>query len=61
MDPALFEQTVRVAIEGGVITAEPADGAYRTDLAEAALADIEGDTTGEGFTKIEVELVAGGE
>jgi len=61
MDPALFDQTVRVAIEGGVITAEPADGAYRTDLAEAALAGIEGDTTGEGFAKIEVELVAGGE
>jgi NitT/TauT family transport system substrate-binding protein len=61
MDPALFDQTVRVAIEGGVITGEPADGSYRTDLAEAALEGIDEDTTGEGFAKIEVELVAGGE
>lgn len=61
MDPALFEQTVQVAIEGGVISAAPADGSYRTDLAEAALVGIEGDTTGTGFTKIEVELTPGGE
>lgn len=61
MDAALFEQTVNVAMEGGVITAAPADGAYRTDLAEAALAGIEGDTTGENYTKIEVELAPGGE
>ena len=35
--------------------------AYRTDLADAARAMIEGDLTGEGFTKGTVEVTEGGE
>ena len=66
MDEDLWAQTVEVAIEGEVISEEPADGAYRTDLAEAALeelsADMEDlDTTGEDWEPVEVELTEGGE
>jgi NitT/TauT family transport system substrate-binding protein len=62
MDTALWEQTVRVAMEGAVLTAEPAAEAYRTDLAEQALEGLSDlDTTGADFAKIEVEVTAGGE
>lgn len=66
MDPELWTQTVAVALEGEVITEEPADTAYRTDLAQAAL-DALGeeypdlDLTGEEYEPIEVELREGGE
>lgn len=62
MDTALWEQTVRVAMEGQVLTAEPAAEAYRTDLAEQALEGLSDlDTNGADFEKIEVEVTAGGE
>ncbi|MCA9997847.1 MAG: hypothetical protein KDE56_18940, partial [Anaerolineales bacterium] len=61
MDQALYDQTVNVAIEGGVLSAAPDAGAFRTDLAAAALEGIDGDTTGAGFSKISVELNPGGE
>jgi NitT/TauT family transport system substrate-binding protein len=61
MDEDLYAQTVRVAIEGEVLTAEPDAAALRTDLAAQALEGIEGDTTGESFTPVTVELAAGGE
>ena len=38
--PALWDQTVAVAIEADIIPEAPPDDAYRTDLAEAALDDI---------------------
>ncbi len=61
MDPALYQQTVDVSLEGAVLTAAPDSGAYRTDLAAQALAGVEGDTTGAGFTPITVELNEGGD
>lgn len=66
MDPELWAQTVSVALEGEVITEEPAEGAYRTDLAQAALDALaeeypDLDLTGEEYEPIEVELVEGGE
>jgi NitT/TauT family transport system substrate-binding protein len=66
MDEDLWAQTVAVALEGEVITEEPAEGAYRTDIAEAALAmiaeiDPELDVTGETWERVEVELLPGGE
>lgn len=61
MDESLYAQTVQVAKEGGVIAQDPAAEAYRTDLATAALEGIEGDTKGENFTKITVEVTPGGE
>ncbi|HEX9635812.1 MAG TPA: ABC transporter substrate-binding protein [Candidatus Limnocylindria bacterium] len=61
MDPALWQQTVDISVESEIIAAAPADDAYRTDLAEAALAGIEDEATGEGFTKATVEVTPGGE
>jgi len=66
MDEDLWEQTVAVAIEGEVITEEPGEGAYRTDLAQEALDSLamdmeEMDTTGEEWEPVEVELREGGE
>lgn len=66
MNPELWEQTVAVALEGEVITEEPAEGAYRTDLAMAALELLaeeypDLDLTGEEYEPVEVELLEGGE
>lgn len=62
MDQYLWEQTVAVALDGQVITAEPSDGAYRTDLAQAALDSLAGeDVTGENWEPIAVEVTPGGE
>jgi len=61
MDPARWQQTVRVSLEAGIIAAEPPEGAYRTDLATAALAGITEDTLGADFQKGVVEIRAGGD
>ena len=61
MDAAQWEQTVNVSIDGGVIPEAPSEDAYRSDLAEAALALLEGDTTGESWEPVTVELREGGE
>jgi NitT/TauT family transport system substrate-binding protein len=61
MDPDLYDQTVRVAIEGKVLTREPSSGAYRTDLAQRALEGISGDVNGNNFRPIAVQLNPGGE
>jgi hypothetical protein len=47
-----------------VIATAPPDGAYRTDLAAAAVASLDEDgldTTGAGYTPVEVHLNPGGE
>lgn len=61
MDQALWDQTVAVSVESGIIPEAPSDGAFRTDLALQALEMVEGDTTGAGYQPIVVELVEGGE
>jgi NitT/TauT family transport system substrate-binding protein len=61
MDADLWQQTVDISLESGIIAEQPSDDAFRTDLAEAALAGIEDDTTGEDFEKGEVEVTPGGE
>lgn len=61
LDQALWDQTVQVSVDGGVIAEPPSDGASRTDLAEAALELLDGDLMGDSYTPIEVELVEGGE
>lgn len=66
MDEELWAQTVAVALEGEVITEEPSEEAYRTDLAQAALDALaeeypDLDLTGEEWEAIEVELREGGE
>jgi NitT/TauT family transport system substrate-binding protein len=61
LDEALWQQTVDISLESGIIADEPADDAFRTDLAQAALDGIDDETTGEGFTKGTVEVTPGGE
>ncbi len=61
MDPALWQQTVDVSLEAGIIKSAPPADAYRTDLAEAALAELaDADTKGDSFVKGTVEVTAGG-
>jgi NitT/TauT family transport system substrate-binding protein len=63
MDPQLWGQTVDIAVAEEVLTVAPDDGAFRTDIAEEAVANLEAagiDVTGEGFAKIEVEVTEGG-
>ena len=61
MDPAQWQQTVDVSIGAGIITEAPPADAYRTDLAEAALAELaDADTTGSSFVKGTVEVTPGG-
>jgi len=59
--PALWDQTITVAVEGGVLTGAPAEGAYRNDLVEKAWVGLTGDTKGESFVKATVEVTEGGE
>jgi len=66
MDEALWDQTVAVSIEGQVISEEPTEGAYRTDLATSAVESLttdfpDVDLTGESYEPIEVEITPGGE
>ena len=61
MDKALWDQTVAVTTEAGIITEAPSADAYRTDLAAAALANItDADTKGADFQKGSVEVTEGG-
>lgn len=64
MDNDLYQQTVDISVEFGVISEAPGDNAVRTDLAEQAISDLKDDgldVTGSGFSRIEVELAPGGE
>ena len=61
MDQALWDQTVDVSVNGGVISEAPSDGAFRTDLAESALKFLEGDAIGSSYSPITVEVTPGGE
>ncbi|MHB8458517.1 MAG: ABC transporter substrate-binding protein [Candidatus Limnocylindrales bacterium] len=62
LDPALWTQTVAVATKYGVLKAAPSDGAFRTDLATAALAALGSsvDTKGASFQMQTITLNAGG-
>jgi NitT/TauT family transport system substrate-binding protein len=64
MDQALWDQTVEVAVGQAVIAADPGADAFRTDLAAAAVAELEAeglDVAGEGFQPTTVTLNPGGE
>jgi NitT/TauT family transport system substrate-binding protein len=54
-------QTVETAIEAEIIGEAPPAEAFRTDLAEAAWEGIDGDRTGDDFTKATVEITPGGD
>ena len=62
MDAALYDQTATVSADQKVTKAKAGPEAYRTDLAEKALAELgDADTKGTGFKKTTVELVEGGQ
>ena len=60
LDEDALAQTIETATAGEILTAEPDDGAFRSDLAEAALEGLE-DATGEDWEKPVVEVTPGGE
>jgi len=61
MDQAFWQQTVDISLSAGIIKAAPPAEAYRTDLAEAALAALaDTDTKGTSFAKGTVEVTPGG-
>jgi NitT/TauT family transport system substrate-binding protein len=61
LDETLWQQTVDISLEFDIITEPPTEGAFRTDLAQAALDGIEGDVIGADFETAEVEVTPGGE
>jgi NitT/TauT family transport system substrate-binding protein len=61
IDTAIWSQTVDVAVQAGIIPGDPDEGAYRTDLADAARTGVTEDLTGAGFQKGTVEVTPGGE
>jgi NitT/TauT family transport system substrate-binding protein len=61
MDAALWDQTVEIALQAGIIDEAPPAEAYTTDIVEEALEGISEDTVGEGFQKGAVEVTPGGE
>ncbi len=64
MDQALWDQTVSVATSEGILASPPDDGAFRTDIATEAVANLEEaglDVVGNGFERRTVELREGGE
>ncbi|UOQ57654.1 ABC transporter substrate-binding protein [Leucobacter allii] len=63
LDPDAWDQTIEVAMGGGVLSEAPDDGASRSDIHEAALKlleDTDVDVVGDDFEPIEVELTEGG-
>ena len=56
-----WDRTVQIMLDAGIIANDPGEGVYRTDLADAARAMLEGDATGETFEKAVVEVTPGGE
>ena len=62
LSQADWDRTVTTAIAGGILADEPSATAFRTDLAEAALAEItDEDTKGLDWQKAVVEITPGGE
>jgi NitT/TauT family transport system substrate-binding protein len=60
MNADAWARTVDVAKQGAIITADPPEGAYRTDLAEAARQGLDGDVNGNDYVKQVVQVVEGG-
>ncbi len=62
MDQALYDQTVDISVEFGVIQSRPDAAAVRTDLATRALEGLSDlDTAGLNYQKLDVEVTPGGE
>jgi NitT/TauT family transport system substrate-binding protein len=64
MDAKAYDQTVQIARQYQIIKKQPDEGAYRTDLAQKALDELNRqglDTQGLDFKKRTVQLTKGGE
>lgn len=66
LDADLWAQTVAISLESLVISEEPSEGAYRTDIVAAALAQLaeenpDDDLVGAEWMALEVEITPGGE
>jgi len=61
VDVDIWNQTVDVAVQAGIIPGDPDADAYRTDLADAARQGITEDIIGANFQKGTVEVTPGGE
>jgi NitT/TauT family transport system substrate-binding protein len=64
MDPQSFDVTNQIATDYDIIKTPATDDAYRTDLAEAAVQELEDDgddVNGDDWEKPEVEVTPGGE
>ena len=63
IDKAEWDQTIEVATSQAILSAAPDAGAYRTDLAEKAVAELEAaglDVKGVSYTPKQVEVTEGG-
>lgn len=63
MDQALYDQTIEVATSQGILAAAPDAGAFRTDIATEAVANLEAagyDVSGNDFARRTVEVTEGG-
>ena len=63
MDQALYDQTIDVATSQGILQAAPDAGAFRRDIAEEAVANLEAagyDVYGNDFQRRTVEVTEGG-
>lgn len=64
MDPDLYQQTVDISLDFGVLSEAPDEAALRTDLAEQAVSDLEAeglDVSGENYQPLDVEVTPAGE
>ena len=64
MDPDLWGQTVEVATSEGILASAPDEGAYRSDIAWEAVANLRAagvDVVGNNWQRVTVELLPGGE
>jgi NitT/TauT family transport system substrate-binding protein len=64
MDPEGFDLTAQIAQDYKIISNPASDDAYRTDIAESAMQELEDDgvdVNGEDWTKETVEVTPGGE
>jgi NitT/TauT family transport system substrate-binding protein len=64
MNELLWNQTIKVSTDEGILGDAPTQGAFRTDLAEQALASLRSrnvDVIGDGWAPQTIELKEGGE
>jgi NitT/TauT family transport system substrate-binding protein len=61
MPTDIYQKTVDIALDAGILAGAPGADAYRTDLAERARQGVTGDLNGNGFVKGTVTVTPGGE